>query len=143
MFEVLDALYIGAMIHIKNFFTDEKGAVDLILINEIREQYGIAHRFIRHQIRRHQTAQRREYALYRSDKGERRAQSGTISLRRVGIIDIADDGIADAQVRMQNALGLSGRAGGVDQQGRIAILCLHNAFKRRRVKNFSLMFALA
>ena len=32
MFEVLDALYIGAMIHIKNFFTDEKGAVDLVAI---------------------------------------------------------------------------------------------------------------
>ncbi len=32
MLEVLDALYIGAMIHIKNFFTDEKGAVDLVAI---------------------------------------------------------------------------------------------------------------
>lgn len=32
MLEVLDALYIGAMIHIKNFFTDEKGSVDLVTI---------------------------------------------------------------------------------------------------------------
>lgn len=32
MLEVLDTLYIGAMIHIKNFFTDEKGAVDLVAV---------------------------------------------------------------------------------------------------------------
>ena len=32
MLEVLDALYIGAMIQINNFFTDEKGAVDLVTI---------------------------------------------------------------------------------------------------------------
>ena len=32
MLEVFDALYIGAMIHLKQFFTDEKGAVDLVTI---------------------------------------------------------------------------------------------------------------
>ena len=32
MLEVFEALYIGAMIHLKQFFTDEKGAVDLVTI---------------------------------------------------------------------------------------------------------------
>lgn len=32
MLEVLNVLYISAMIHVKNFFTDEKGAVDLVTV---------------------------------------------------------------------------------------------------------------
>ncbi len=36
-------------------------------------------------------------------------------------------------MRMQHALGLSGGARGVDQQGRIIVLCLHNALKGRDI----------
>jgi len=32
MLEVLDALYIGAMIHFNHFIRDEKGAVDLVTV---------------------------------------------------------------------------------------------------------------
>ena len=101
--------------HLEHFGAD-KGAVDLVVRDKIRQQDRVAHGFIGHQKGGDGGAQRRKDTLHRGDKGKRRAHCRARTLWGLHVVVVAVDGIRDARVRMQHALRLAGGTGGIDQQ---------------------------
>ena len=119
--------------HSEHFGTDEE-MVDLMRLNKVRQQHRVAHGFRRHDHAGQSLAEREENVMHRHDEGKGRRQRGSAALRQAEILIEAQHRIADAAVGMQHALGLSGGAGGVDDQRGRVVLRVGCALERGTVR---------